>query len=156
MKRLWPKTKTSIILKYLIVISIISIVANIWYVGGIGDIEELSVEDISDLNMNEIKGIEVSIDNILYQLPQDQYQNVLNAIGSLKPARLFSRKDEATTICSIDIVMKKSIKIRLLTKRKDVETPEVIFLEQKDGHRVKNFGSTYYADNICSEIINKK
>lgn len=154
MKRLWPKVKTSTVIYYILAITALSIIANLLYQGDVSSNKELSAEVIGKTAVEEVKSVEISMENVLYQLPPNQYPKVLTLIGSLKATDSLSKEDEATTTCIVQVRVKDDKIFTLLAKKKNDQTPDVVFIEMEEGNRNKVFGSSYLAEGVCAKMLN--
>lgn len=154
MTRLWPKAKISTIIFYLSAVTIVSALCNIWYRGGLTSSQILTADIIGKIEISSIKELEVSTGNTLYQLPPDQYQNVIRSIGNLKSAEGFSRKEQSETTCSVSISLKNNNQIIILVKRKNSQAAETVFIEMQEEDERRYSKNTYMAKNLCYKILN--
>lgn len=155
MNKRWQEAKISIIIKYLVVLTVASILYNIWQNGGGSTHREVNAELIGRTKIEDIQHIEISRNNIDYQMPSNQYEIVTNSISRLEPAKKLSRKDYANNSCSIRIKLKNDNEYRLSVKNKNQQTPEVVFIEMHKGDKISYSDSTYLAEDICSRITDK-
>lgn len=155
MNERWQSAKTSIIIKYLIIISIAAIIYNIWYNGGFTSSVDLGAATVGEIKVQEIQSIEISIENLEYRIPSSQYGQLTNALSDLKPTEILSRKDKAKTSCLISMTLKNDHEYRLQVKEKNQQTPKVVFIEMQQGNKTWYGEHAYLAEDLCARMTDR-
>lgn len=154
MRKLWPTAKTSTILKYILVITAISVVCNMVYQRGLFNHDELDVGKISETDIHTINSIEVTDDTILYQLPATRFGPVLAHIGDLTPVPDQPQTEDGELGCQVHISLKNEQKIILVVSRQSSSSPWVLAIQSQHEDRTGLMRTVYSAQDFCPKIIN--
>lgn len=153
MKSLWPKANASTIMMYIAAITILSALSNIWYKRSVPPHREITPETVSQIQIDEITNIEISLGTILYQLPPNQFTGVLQTIGNLKETTLKSNTP-ADPVCSVQINLTNSEIIKLVVREKYTQQGhETAVFQLNNNSTSATTEKTYKADNICTRIV---